>query len=64
MHVLEKLQLQAVEKEKKLKTSYDKFLAKQLIAGAKENTDYSNGKDKTAVEWWIVYNRELENRLS
>lgn len=61
-HVLETLQLSAIDTEKKIKAKYGKELGKQLIAGAKEAVDYSFQREKT-VEWWIKYNRELEERL-
>jgi hypothetical protein len=61
-HVLEELQTRAIEREKKLKEKYGKSMGRQLIAGAEEAVDYSFQREKT-VEWWIKYNRELEERL-
>jgi len=60
-HVLEELQNNAIKNEKILKEKYGKQLGRQLIVGAQEAVDYSFQKEKT-VEWWIKYNRELEER--
>jgi hypothetical protein len=62
MHVLEKLQLDAKEKEQSIKKTYGKVLAKQLISGAETETDYSYQAERN-MEWWVKYNRELEKRL-
>lgn len=64
-HILETLQLRAIELEKQLKQKYGKIelkRAKQLINGAKDAVDYSYQVERNE-KWWIEYARELESRL-
>lgn len=61
-HVLETLQINCKDLEKKLKDSYGKNLGRQLIVSAGESVDYSYQAERN-TEWWINYRRELENRL-
>jgi hypothetical protein len=63
VHSAERLQQKAIELEKQIKTNQiNKALARQLIAGAKENVDYSYQKERNDT-WYLNYIRELEARL-
>ena len=61
---MEKWQLKAIDLEKQIKKQYKdsglKF-AKQLIAGASEEIDYSYQAERN-VEWWVKYCGALESR--
>jgi hypothetical protein len=60
--LLEKWQLRAIELEQDIKKMYDnKKLAKQLITGAKQETDFSY-KTERDVEWYVNYCKALEKR--
>lgn len=63
-HALENYQKTAMAKEKELKALYsdNKFLAKQLIAGAKQCADCV--QTERSEKWWVSYIQELEKRLS
>lgn len=66
-HVLEKLQIRALELEKQIKEKYKKEgsgikFAKQLINGAKDAVNYSYQTDRDE-KWYVEYGRELEKRL-
>lgn len=61
--LLEKWQLRAIELETQIKKQYEnKKFAKQLIAGAKEETDYTYKAEKD-VEWFVNYCKALEKRV-
>lgn len=61
--LLEKWQIRAIELEDQIKKLYEnKKFAKQLIAGAKEETDYSYKTEKDA-EWYVNYCKALEKRV-
>lgn len=62
---LEIYQRKAQDLEKSLKKKYDsnKALARQLIAGAKQNADYQISKDEPLEKWYITYLEELKDRL-
>lgn len=61
--VLEKWQLKAIELETQIKKQYEnKKFAKQLITGAKQETDFSYKTEKD-VEWYVTYCKALETRI-
>jgi len=63
-HAIEKLADKAEELQKEIKTkNKNKALARQIIAGARENADYCCNDDRWSMNWFVTYIKELENRL-
>jgi hypothetical protein len=65
MHCVERLANRAEELQNKIKKNTDnKSLARQLIAGARENADYSCQNERWSPEWYIQFIKELESRAN
>lgn len=64
MHVLEKMAERAEKLQATIKTKNSKALARQLIAGARENADYDQTSGpRWSMQWYVNFVRELETRV-
>lgn len=62
-HCLELLAETSQNLIKEIKQKYNYALAKQLIAGARENADYMCDDKRESGSWYVIYNDELKKRL-
>lgn len=63
-HALERLADRAEELQKKImKNSDNKPLARQIIAGARENADYCCDDERWSMNWYATFVSELESRV-
>lgn len=63
-HALERLADRAEELQKKIKDGSDnKALARQIIAGARENADYCCDDERWSMNWYVTFVKELESRV-
>lgn len=62
-HCLEILAENSQKLIKEIKEKYPSPLAKQLVAGARENADYMCDDKRESGPWYIIYNDELKKRI-
>ena len=63
MHAIEKMADRAEKLQVTIKSKNEKALARQLIAGARENADYSTNDPRWSMNWYVNFVKELENRV-
>jgi hypothetical protein len=63
-HALERMaeRAESLQTDIKKKYSENKALARQIIAGARENADYSCDDERWSMSWYAKFIKELEER--